>query len=65
MDWYVYTDAILNGDIAGGFHGISVSPAGDFNGDGRDDVLVGGITGMTNGYVICTLEIIKFRCTRA
>jgi hypothetical protein len=65
MDWYVYTDAILNGDSAGGTHGISVAPAGDFNGDGIDDVLVVGITGVTNGYVICTLEIIKFRCTRA
>ena len=34
-------DVILNGQSAGDLFGISVASAGDFNGDGLDDVIVG------------------------
>ena len=34
-------DVILNGQSAGDRFGGSVSSAGDFNGDGKDDVIVG------------------------
>ena len=34
-------DVILNGQSAGDLFGRSVASAGDFNGDGKDDVIVG------------------------
>ncbi|MZG31334.1 MAG: hypothetical protein F3741_11140 [Nitrospinae bacterium] len=34
-------DVILNGQSAGDSFGVSVASAGDFNGDGKDDVIIG------------------------
>ena len=36
-------DVILNGEAAGGAFGLSVSSAGDVNGDGYEDVIVGDV----------------------
>ncbi|MCP5020037.1 MAG: hypothetical protein GY938_32835, partial [Ketobacter sp.] len=42
-------DVILNGQRAGDYFGRSVALAGDFNGDGVDDVIVGASENDTNG----------------
>ena len=42
-------DVILNGQSAGDEFGASVASAGDFNGDGLDDVIVGAHEDDNNG----------------
>ena len=43
-------DVIINGETSNGLFGGSVASAGDFNGDGKDDVIVGAIeTSMQEG----------------
>ncbi|GJL79850.1 MAG: hypothetical protein NPINA01_28390 [Nitrospinaceae bacterium] len=42
-------DVIINGQNLLGRFGGSVSPAGDFNGDGKDDVIVGAAFASNNG----------------
>lgn len=42
-------DFIFKGEKAYGHFGNSVSSAGDFNGDGYDDILIGDFTNSTNG----------------
>jgi hypothetical protein len=45
---------VLNGVAAGDFSGVSVSAAGDVNGDGVDDLLIGAFLGSSSGasYVV-------------
>lgn len=46
-------DVILNGQGAQDAFGVSVASAGDFNGDGKDDVIIGqGGTANTNAFII-------------
>jgi hypothetical protein len=40
---------VINGDSYAEYSGISVSGAGDFNGDGYDDILIGASQGDPNG----------------
>ena len=42
-------DVILNGQSAGDLFGYSVASAGDFNGDGKSDVIVGAHEDDNNG----------------
>ena len=40
----------INGESAGDLSGRSVSSAGDFNGDGYDDIIIGAFKASPNGY---------------
>jgi FG-GAP repeat len=52
-------DVVLN-DQSGGFFGWSVASAGDFNGDGKDDVIVGAVQDLNNSGVISGSAFIFF-----
>jgi hypothetical protein len=54
---------VINGENANDFSGYSVSSAGDVNGDGLDDLIVGALYADSTGGCPCSRKRICSICT--